>query len=59
MYGQIFLSKTDRYEKGSIIPNWFGFDIPVKDFGNVIEVDPYELIHNHKSQPGNARIPQI
>lgn len=47
VYGQVFFSKTDRYETGSIIPQWYGFDIPVKNFGKVIDVDPYELIHKH------------
>lgn len=47
VYGQVFFSKTDRYAAGSIIPQWFGFDIPVKNFGKVIDVDPYELIHRH------------
>lgn len=46
-YGQVFFSKTDRYNSVSIIPRWFGFEIPIKYFDDVIDSDPYELIHKH------------
>lgn len=53
--GQIYLSKTDRYERGSIVPRWFGFDIPVNMQGSFIGYDPYEIIHKHATSPENPR----
>jgi hypothetical protein len=45
---QVFLPKTTRYDEESTIPQWFGFEIPVKHFDDVVEWDPYSLIHQHK-----------
>jgi hypothetical protein len=60
VYGQVFFSKTERYNFGSIIPKWYGFDIPVKNFGEIIDVDPYELVHKHShTNTKNSKIASI
>ena len=48
---QVFFSKTTRYDKDSTIPQWFGFEIPVRQFDRVFESDPNEILF--KSENSN------
>lgn len=48
VHAQVFLPKTTRYDEDSTIPRWFGFEVPVKQFDDVVECDPYSLTHKHK-----------